>query len=201
MSSQYPYPPQQQPPYQTPAPAQKSGCAGCLRGCLISVLAVVAFLLIGAGTAYAFGRPYIAKHLPAWEAEQPLLGLALDYTGLRKHLAPQVDVQAAQSGRQEGEGDRALLPEDLALVPNPVAETFNISMSQVTAFQRISATPETVQAYLLDGMAQQGWELLLERQTDAGVQYSWAKAPRNCQVEIIRREGYTEVWLRSSTIE
>lgn len=83
----------------------------------------------------------------------------------------------------------------------PVAETFNIGMSQVTAFQRVAAAPETVQAYLLDGMGQQGWELLLERQTDAGMQYSWAKAPHNCQAEIIPRGGYTEVWLRNSTIE
>ncbi|NLD43235.1 MAG: hypothetical protein GX657_07060 [Chloroflexi bacterium] len=184
-------------PSAPPAPAKRSGC-GCGRGCLIALL-VCLVLLVGGGVAgHVYGRPWLAGRLPAWEAQQPLLTLALDYTGLRERLTPPVDTERLQRSRQEGENARDRLPADLVIHPSPAAETFNVSAAQVTAFQRVAEPLEAVQAHLADGMAAQGWSLLLERSTDQGVQLGWAKEQRNCQVELVTSGPHTEVWLRSS---
>ena len=192
MQNQYP---------NTPAPATENHSgSGCLKGCAIPAGVVVGLVALLVLIALIFGRTIIGRNLPALEARYPLLGPALDLTGMRDKLTPRVDVEKLQRGRQAGQNAKDRLPEDITVYPNPSAETYNIAANQVTAYQRVAEPIETVRAYFADAMAELGWELLLERQTDAGVQLSWAKAQRNCQIEFIERGDYTEVWLRSSKV-
>ena len=191
MQNQYP---------TAPSPATEKRSGGCLRGCLISLAVVGGIIILAVLFVLIFGRTLIARNLPALEARYPLLGPALDLTGMRAKLVVPVDTTKLQRGRQAGQNAKDRLPEDITVYPDPSAETYNIAANQVTAYQRVAEPLETVRAYFADAMAELGWELLLERQTDAGVQLSWAKAGRNCQVEFIERGDYTEVWLRSSKV-
>lgn len=180
-----------------PREAKRSGC-GCPAGCLIAVAVVAVLVVGGAGAGYLWGRPYIARQLPAWEAQVPLLGPALDITGLRARLVPPVDTERLQRGRQEGENNPHGLPADLTVYPNPVAETYNVSPTQVTAYQRVAEPLETVRAHLAEGMTRDGWTLAQEREIQDGVQLGWVKEGRACQMELGAYGRYTEVWLRGS---
>jgi len=176
---------------------RRSGC-GCPAGCLIALGIVVALVLGGAAAGYVWGRPYIARQLPAWEARFPLLGPALDLTGLRARLVPPTDTERLQRARREGANDRSLLPADIAVYPSAVAETYSVSHDQVTAYQRVAEPLETVREHLSTTMASSGWTLSLERETEVGTLLGWSKEQRTCQVELIPEGRYTEVWLRGS---
>ena len=67
-------------------------------------------------------------------------------------------------------------------------------------FHGIAHRTENGPGARVDGMADHGWESLVERQIDRGVQLSWAKERRKCQIEQVTRDSYTEVWLRSSQV-
>jgi hypothetical protein len=180
-----------------PREARRSGC-GCPAGCLIALGVVVALVLGGAAAGYVWGRPYIARQLPAWEARFPLLGPALDLTGLRARLVPPTDTEHLQRTRQEGENDRSLLPADVAVYPTAVAEAYSVSLDQVTAYQRVAEPVEVVREHLATSMAASGWALSAERETEVGTLLGWTKEQRTCQVELIPDGRYTEVWLRGS---
>jgi hypothetical protein len=180
------------------AVASRQGC-GCSRGCLTVLLTLALLLVGGVVAALTFGRGYVARRLPTWEAQQPLLGPALDLTGLRAKLQPrsEVDVYAQKRARQGGVDDRALLPADLALYARPAHEAYNIGATQVTAYQRVSATRDEAHAHVLDGMAAHGWELLQELETPEGLQLAWRKGERTCQIALVAVDGQVELWLRA----
>lgn len=181
------------------AAANRKGC-GCARGCLIVLLALVLLVVGGGVAALTVGRSYVARQLPAWEAQQPLLGPALDLTGLRGKLAsqPDADLSEQKKARQGGANDKALLPPDLVLYAHPSLEAYNISATQVTAYQRATRTLDEAYAHLVDGMAAQGWELVSEMETAEGLQLGWRKGERTCQVELVAVDGQTELWLRAT---
>lgn len=179
------------------APARRCG-GGCLKGCAITAGVLGGLLVLLVLFVLIFGRSILGRSLPALEARYPLLGPALDLTGLRARLTPKVDVQKLQRGRQKGENERGLVPADIVLYANPTLETYSVSRSQVTGYQRVQAPLDEVRAYLLAGMAAQGWELLAERTTERGAQLQWAKTGRNCQVDLVTVQNGTEIWLRSN---
>jgi len=113
-------------------------------------------------------------------------------------VAPVIDTERLQRGRQEGENNPHGLPADLTVYPNPVAETYNVSPTQVTAYQRVAEPLETVRAHLAEGMTRDGWTLAQEREIQDGVQLGWVKEGRACQMELGAYGRYTEVWLRGS---
>lgn len=182
---------------RAPSTRRSSG-GGCVRGCLIALAAVAVLVVGGVAVAALFGRQFVARQLPVWEARQPLLTVALDVTGLRERFTVPDDTERQRQGRKAGVSAKERLPEDLAIYPSPVAETFNVGAFEVTAFQRVAEPLETVRAHLEEAMAAQGWTLGLERQTPLGVLLGWTKDERTCQVELMERDGYAEVWLRSN---
>ncbi|MFO7696129.1 MAG: hypothetical protein R6X16_03115 [Anaerolineae bacterium] len=199
------------PPVQErPAQGQRAqgqasgGCAGgCLKGCGITLLALAAILVLAFVWAAIWGRPFLAARLPAWEAQQPLLTPLLDYSGLRARLMPEPDAQQLreelQQGRVQGNGDRNLVPNDIPLYEQPLAEAFSVSATEATGYQQVDVPPDDVRARLLDEMGIQGWELIEERAVDdGGVQLFWTKGERTCQMDILHVDDLTEVWLRSS---
>ncbi|MHB1318763.1 MAG: hypothetical protein ACYCYF_09120 [Anaerolineae bacterium] len=196
---------QQPDPVSLPVQEKASGgCGGgCLKGCGIALLALLAVLVLTLVWAAIWGRPFLAARLPEWEAQQPLLTPLLDYSGMRARLVPQADVQELQQGRIEGENDRSLVPADIPLYEHALAEAYSVSASQVTGYQKVSASPDEARAWLLDGMGIQGWALVEERAAvgggavDEGVQLFWTKGERTCQMDILPSGGGAEIWLRS----
>ena len=183
-------------PPASPA-GQRSGCTGCARGCGIALLVLLVALVLAGVAAWTFGRPWLAAQLPALEARQPLLTPLLDYTGLRARLVPAPTGEEPSRERVPGENDRGRLPADILVYDAPIAEAYSIGAAQVTAFQRVHATPEEAAAFFREGMALRGWELVLEREIEDGRHLGWTRDGRTCQVEIVASERHTEIWLRS----
>jgi hypothetical protein len=187
-------------PTSTPAAGKRSG-GGCLKGCAITLGVAVGLIVLFVLFVIIFGRTIIGHNLPALEARYPLLGPALDLTGMRAKLIPKVDIARLQRGRLQGANDRELVPSDIVLYNSPELETYSASSSQVTGYQRVGISLDDAHAHMLSEMAAQGWELLSDRTTDMGMQLMWKKGQRNCQMDLVAFEGYTEIWLRSTVIK
>ena len=97
---------------ETDTPRRKR--RGCLGSCLIVLLVFIVVIAGTVGAAYTFGRPYVARKLPEWEAKYPLIGLASGLLNLRSQFVqqgPLVDLTA----RQSGSNDKSLIPPDIVI--------------------------------------------------------------------------------------
>lgn len=187
------------PTHNSPPTAQRprKGGNGCLRGCLIATLVVLLLLVGGTVLALTAGRTYVVRHLPEWESRYPLLALGIDLLDVRQQLAPQGSARPT-GGRQTGSADKALLPADVAVHPSPRAETYNIGPDQVTAFQRIAASPADVATYWREAMAGHGWSPHDDQEVDGALILLWEKGRRVCRLEVVAAGHATEAWLRCS---
>jgi hypothetical protein len=170
--------------------------AGCLRSCLLTTLVLVLLAVASVGGAYFFGRAYLARQLPVWEARYPALGLAVDLLHLRENLAPAEGELTAGSERRAGVDDKSAMPDDLPLYPDPEVETYSVGEEQALGFQRVAGTPQAVRSYLEATMPQHGWALAREQDTTWGHLLVWEKGERTCQTEVVASEAATEIWIR-----
>ena len=99
-------------------PSARAGC-GCLKGCAIALAVLFVLALAGGLGAWAFGRPWLARRLPAWEASQPLLTPLLDYSGLRARLLPAPDAEAVWEGRRAARAIARGCPRTSSCTPPP----------------------------------------------------------------------------------
>lgn len=177
---------------------RSTGGGGCLRSCLIASAIVLVLVAGGLFATYTFGRRYVSRNLPQWQTQYPLLGWAVTLLDLRESFQDTVPQVVGGSGRVEGEVDKALLPDDLALHPHPASEVYSIGSDHVTGFQRVEEAREPVAAALRNGMDEWGWELVSLLEDEATELQVWRKGERVCQIEVVAGDQ-TEVWLRCRT--
>lgn len=191
--------PAPRPPSVTPRGGNGSGC---LRGCLITLAVLAAVFVLGVVLALTAGRAYVTRRLPEWERQYPLLGMGVDLLNLREGLTAESKLPPG-GGRRDGRNDKALLPEDVAVHPDPRSETYNIAPDQVTAFQSVRAPQAEVAASLRDAWTGYGWSLSDERTIESTIQFIWQKDDRVCRLDVVAVASssaaeQSEVWLRCS---
>jgi len=181
---------------ETPQREKPARRGGCLRSCLITMVALLLLAVASISAAYFFGRPYLARQLPVWEARYPALGLAIDLLHLDGTPAPAGGDLTIGVKRMAGIDDRNAMPGDLPLYPNPEVETYSVGEEQTLGFQRVADRPDAVLSHLEETMPQHGWTLAREQDTTWGHLLVWEKDERTCQTEIVPSEAYTEIWIR-----
>ncbi|MHB0875876.1 MAG: hypothetical protein ACYC5O_07515 [Anaerolineae bacterium] len=181
-------------PVMPPPTSGGSSGSGCLRGCAIAAGALLALLLCGFASLYLFGRPYLAARLPAIRENSPLLGLAIDLIGIDDLVEPQRTVDP--SARYEGANDKPAIPADVALMPEPLTETYQVSAERVTGYQEVPQPVDEVAAYLSGSMAENGWEAVSEDLESSRALLLWGKDGSTCTAELVAADYLTEVWLR-----
>lgn len=177
------------------AATTRSSGSGCLRGCAIAAGALVALLLCAFGSLYFFGRPWLAARLPGIRERSPLLGLAIDAVGIDDLVEPKrrtVD----PSARYEGSNDKGAIPADVALMPDPLSETYQVSADRVTGYQEVAQSVADTASYLQDAMAANGWQLDSADLSETPAMLTWSKEGSACVVELVATDYRTEVWLR-----
>lgn len=188
--------PRNEAPSRNEAP-RRSGC-GCFKGCLIVFL--VGIVLVGGLTVAGLtvGRAYVTRQLPVWGDRYPVVGLAVDLLALRGMLVEEQAPAVDGSARQKGADDKALLPDDLPVYPEPLVETYSIDGQTVTVYQRADAPVDAVAATLTQSLRAQGWEEVQRRDAPDGLVAHWLKADRACIVEIVAEGDHTGIWLRTT---
>ena len=173
------------------------GCLGCVRGCLILVLLLVTCFIVAIIVAQTIARPYIDTQIPKWRAEYPWVSFAIDAYELgRDFLFPsQANATAAIL---PGKNDKSLLPSFIVVYPDPGEETYSISETQVTGYQRIDKSQDEVVSYFRSTMPQHDWRLLTAIETTEMRLLIWQWDRWNCQTEISSSEQGTGLWLRWS---
>lgn len=183
-------------------PVQRGGgCGGCLRGCLVLVGVVLVAALVGLVVFQTVGKGWIYSQLPLWRQQNEWLDYAVVLFEIEKYLAPAQPSAKDLNARQPGQNDKAALPPDVPVYPDPLAETYNINPQQVTAFQRLAAAPDEVIDFFKQAMPRYGWQAVSEKQVESTTLLTWRKADRSCQTEILTREAAAELWLRCSVIK
>jgi hypothetical protein len=178
---------------QREEPARRGGC---LRSCLITMLVLLLLAVASVGGAAIFGRAYLARQLPVWEARYPSLDLAVDLLRLKGDLAPAEGDLTVGGERSMGVDDKSAMPDDLPLYVDAEVETYSVGEEQALGFQRVADRPDAVLSHLEGTMPQHGWTLAREQDTTWGHLLVWEKDERTCQTEIVPSEAYTEIWIR-----
>lgn len=161
-------------------------------GCMIAaVLAVAA----GGVTVYA-GWSYLSRKIPEWEARYPWFAVARHF--LASGSDEGIPALAQPGGKEPGETDPALLPDDVVLHPRPLEEAVSIGEDFVVAYQEVGETVAAAVADLRSRWRDRGWRLEDDGPTPGGTVLLFSKGDRSCTVEILEGQGVTEVWLRCS---
>lgn len=149
--------PTEAPATAAPPPAKQGGCLrGCLWGCLVVIILGVATPVVVVGVAYFVGRPYVARHLPAWRAGNPLLDAVVAYTEVDRYFLVSPAQPADPGGRKPGQVGRGALPIDVPLAQDPIDEAVNANESEVSVFQAVSSPPRVAAGFWREGMAARG---------------------------------------------
>ena len=175
------------------APANGSNC--CLRGCLVTAVALLAVAILGSVSLCVFGRPWLARELPGWKAKRPLLALAVEALGVEKYLAGAGARPVDLNPRQPGVAGRDAVPGDVALFSDAATEAVNVGEDEVSVYQELSLTPAEAEAYLAERMAGFGWQAETQGGDDSWRALSWRKDDRVCVAEVVARGQGAELWL------
>ncbi|MFO7917165.1 MAG: hypothetical protein R6V13_03690 [Anaerolineae bacterium] len=191
------------PPTQQP---QSKGERGCLKGCLIAGLAALALTVILIAGGYFAGRAYLRRQMPVWQERYPVLtllpdvvqwtgGLQLEDDASDEH-ADDGDGWQLSAQRREGVDDKTLLPSDIVLYDDPLAEAYSIENGEGIGYQRLGDAPAEVVEELKKRMVKNNWQLGNDDLTEDGTLLTWQKDDRTVQIQITTFDEATEIWLR-----
>lgn len=177
------------------APARKSG--GCLKGCGVSLVILLALVIFSVGAVKRWLVPWLAERVRTAQEQNPLAAWAAEQAGVKNPFDESATVGAAPAGRKAGSADRAALPPDIALADGALAEAVNLGPEQLSVFQRLATTPADAAAQHARAMQRLGWKVTASKRGDGRLVVS-EKPALGCAADFLAVDGATEVFLRCS---